>query len=161
MKITGKYYHRLSIVVYLVIGLIFAPYMPGIVLAADEGGAGVAGPGSVQQPTGTAGGAAAGVGVSGPSEKTAPEGRGVLAPPQETAPATQPAPVKGTEPEAVPKGIGASAGTAGTAGTSSGGGLSPGFKVGLSVLGLGVLVGVAAAAGGGGSSGGGGTTPTH
>lgn len=155
---------QLIMVTFLTVGLTLPPIFPDIALAAE--GAGVAGAGSEEQSSGTAGGDAAGVGVSGPSRRPAATGKGALAPPEGTQPVAPQPPAKsaGKKPpktkksQEVPKGIGASAGTAGTVAAASGGGISMGWKIAGGVLGVGLLVGLA---GGGGSSGGGGTTPSH
>jgi hypothetical protein len=154
---------QFAMVTLLTVGLILTPVFPDIALAAEAAGA--AGSSSYEQPAGTAGGAASGVGVSGPSGKPASTGKGALAPPKGTQPPAEKPPVKSAgekppktdEAQNVPKGIAASAGTAGTAAASSGGGISLGWKIAGGVLGVGLLVGLA---GGGGSSGGG-TTPSH
>lgn len=134
---------RFTMATLLTLGLILAPVLPKIALAAEGGGAGVSGP------------------YSGP-EST---GKGVLAPPKGTQPSVEKPPAKKAEkkpvktdaPQKVPKGIAASAGTAGTVAAASGGGISLGWKIAGGVLGVGLLVGLA----GGGGGGGGGTTPSH
>jgi hypothetical protein len=136
---------QFAVITLLILGLVLAPVIPGMALAADG----------------------AGVGVSGPDRGPASTGKGARAPPPEGTTATEEkAPVKSaedkpaktSEPQEVPKGIAASAGTAGAAATASGGGISLGWKIAGGVLGVGLLVGLA---GGGGSSSGGGTTPSH
>ena len=152
---------RLTAVTFLIYGLILAPVLPDIALAAEA--AGTAGASSYDQSTGKAGGAAVGVGVSGPSDKPAPAGKGALAPPAESKPTIKKPPVKSVEKkpkkpaesQGVPKGIAASAGSAGAAASSTGGGIALGWKIAGGVLGVGLLVGLA---GGGGSSGGGSTS---
>jgi hypothetical protein len=96
-----------------------------------------------------------GVGVSGTTGKPAATGKGALPPPPEEMKPTDAAkpkeetpPVQSAQPKEVPKGIGASAGTAGTAAAESGGGVSLGM-IGAGVLAIGLLVGVASAGAGG------------
>jgi hypothetical protein len=135
---------RCAMAALLTLGLILAPIAPGVAQAAEG----------------------AGVGVSGPEQTPAPKGKGALAPPKEAQPAAkkptvenaEKKPAKSTEPQKVPEGIAASAGTAGTTAAASGGGISMGWKIAGGVLGVGLLVGLA---GGGGGGGGGGTTPSH
>jgi hypothetical protein len=148
---------RLTAVTLLTVGLILAPVLPDLSLAAEGAGA-AAGAGSYDQSTGKAGGASVGVGVSGPSGKPAAAGKGALAPPKGAKPAgekpeksAEKKPPNPDETQEVPKGIAASAGDAGPAAASTGGGISMGWKIAGGVLGVGLLVGLA---GSGGSSGG-------
>jgi hypothetical protein len=153
---------QFAMVTILTVGLILTPIFPDIALATE--GAGTADSQSLDQPTGTAGGASSGVGVSGPSGRPAARGKGALAPPKGAQPPAAKPPVKSAdkkpkktdESQKVTKGIGASAGTAGTVAATKEGGISLGWKIAGGVLGVGLLVGLA---GGGGSSGG--TTPSH
>jgi hypothetical protein len=162
MQITGHYLNRLSLVAFLIFGLILSPIAPSLVLAAEmatdtqdrETG---------QLLAGTNGGAATGVDVTGTPAKTTPAGKAVLAPPsKETAPKPQTSPAKNAEPQKTPKSIGGSAVAAGSTGVESSThhGVSMGWKITGAVLGIGLLVGLAG--GGGGGGGGGATTPpTH
>ena len=146
--------HRIAIVIVLIFGLILGPIFPQTVLAAEQG-ATTAGSSTDEPSTGSAGGAAAGVGVSGSPDKAAPSGKGALAPPPKKSQPSQPPPVKSAEKKEAPKAIGASAGKAGTAGTDTEtGGVSMGWKITAGVLGVGLLLGLAGGGGGGGSSGG-------
>ena len=147
MKLKRRPLTSYSTIALLVLMLILAPVLSPHVQAQEAAGA--AGSGSVEPPAG----AAAGVGVSGPTPAPPSTGKGALAPPPQTAVPSEPDTEQTTEVVEVPKGIGASAGTAGVATAESGGGIALGWKIAGGVLGVGLLVGLLA--------GGGGSTPSH
>lgn len=148
MRITGQYIGYLSIVVLLAMGLILAPVLPGLALAAEAG----AGSDTVKRPKSGAGGAGVGAGVSGSSGKRKTTGKGALAPPSKVAPTTKKPTVNSAEQKKAAKGVGATASTAGTSGAKKGGGVALGWKIAGGVLGVGLLLGLAGGGGGGGGS---------
>ncbi len=169
MRITGQNIGHLSIVVLLTMGLILAPVLPDLALAAEVGaGAGTTGSETVKRPKSGAGGAGVGAGVSGSSGKRTTTGKGALAPPSKVAPTTKKPMVNsaeqkkaakgvGAEQKKTTKGIGATASTAGTSGAKKGAGVALGWKIAGGVLGVGLLLGLA----GGGGGGGGGSSSNH
>ena len=157
MRIMNSCYNRILLISILILGLVLAPGIPTLASADEK--AGTTSSTKTKKPKSQSAGST-GVGVSGTPLKPAPTGKGALAPPvQQAEPTAQPQPVKNAEKKTVPKGIGASAGTAGASGTGSSRGLSLGWKVGAGVLGLGIILG--AAGGGGGGGGGGGSSSNH
>ena len=151
MYLSMSFCRRVSLVAYLIVALIMAPVMAGLSFA-QEGPAAAGSEELKQKPAGTAGGTAAGVGVSGSEGEIASPGKGAPVPPKEEPAPSQPPLVKGDEGKDVAKGIGASAGTAGTAGAQAGKGISTGWAIAGGVLGLGLLLGLAGGGGGGSTS---------